>query len=266
MPGRRSSKSCTSIRPGADWPAFAVAAAPLDAGQLRGRGARTWHSHGTSVGIVTGFCAVADAGVTAETDGPPGALFLARRSAGARHRRRVDHRSLCAAAAWSVGCDLLKLDRDRLLRVSVRKTRARPTATCPRSDIDAGALDASDRVDRATVASDRHRAAGPSHTLDRSRRNAPGRASRDDLRPRCRPTDRDRVPQHARPVDQRLHGKDASAVRAMPRATAADHDDRHRRRRQRNRHGPLRLGAARRGGRRQAVPAASPAALPPTSR
>jgi hypothetical protein len=52
-------------------------AAPLDRGHLR---AAALHlaAHAASVGIVTGFGVVTDQGVVAETDGPPGALFLAR--------------------------------------------------------------------------------------------------------------------------------------------------------------------------------------------
>jgi hypothetical protein len=52
-------------------------AAPLDAGQLR---AASVHLalNAQSVGIVTGFPVMAPGGVVAETDGPPGALFLAR--------------------------------------------------------------------------------------------------------------------------------------------------------------------------------------------
>ncbi|MEX2113580.1 MAG: glutamate cyclase domain-containing protein [Pirellulales bacterium] len=51
--------------------------APLDAGQLRAASLRL-ALDARSVAIVTGFCVVTPEGVTAETDGPPGALFLAR--------------------------------------------------------------------------------------------------------------------------------------------------------------------------------------------
>lgn len=49
----------------------------LDAGQLR---AAAMHlaQHASAVGIVTGFCIADGPRVAAETDGPPGALFLAR--------------------------------------------------------------------------------------------------------------------------------------------------------------------------------------------
>jgi hypothetical protein len=50
---------------------------PLDAGALSAAAVHLAEK-GTSVGIVTGFCARVDDNVTAETDGPPGALFLAR--------------------------------------------------------------------------------------------------------------------------------------------------------------------------------------------
>src|SRR3954453_23691286 len=49
----------------------------LDHGQLQ-RAAADLAGRATSAPMVTGFCALADSGVTAETDGPPGALFLAR--------------------------------------------------------------------------------------------------------------------------------------------------------------------------------------------
>ena len=72
---------------------YRVELAALDAGQLRPAALHLAHG-ATSVGIVTGFCVVAPEGVTAETDGPPGALFLAPRSDHAGHRRHADHRSL----------------------------------------------------------------------------------------------------------------------------------------------------------------------------
>ncbi len=56
---------------------FRAAGSSLDVGQLRAA-ADHLALHATSVGIVTGFCAVAGNHVAAETDGPPGALFLAR--------------------------------------------------------------------------------------------------------------------------------------------------------------------------------------------
>jgi len=49
---------------------------PLDRGQLRGA-AIELAQNARRVAIVTGFCAVLADRVTAETDGPPGALFLA---------------------------------------------------------------------------------------------------------------------------------------------------------------------------------------------
>ncbi|HEV3136577.1 MAG TPA: glutamate cyclase domain-containing protein [Pirellulales bacterium] len=56
---------------------FRREARPLDAGQLRGAAVHLAR-HAAGVAIVTGFCAVTNDRVTAETDGPPGALFLAR--------------------------------------------------------------------------------------------------------------------------------------------------------------------------------------------
>ncbi|HEX3727147.1 MAG TPA: glutamate cyclase domain-containing protein [Pirellulales bacterium] len=51
--------------------------APLDAGQLR-IASLDLAQQARRVGIVTGFCARVGARVTAETDGPPGALYLAQ--------------------------------------------------------------------------------------------------------------------------------------------------------------------------------------------
>lgn len=56
---------------------FRHANQPLDAGHYRAA-AIDLAQRATGVGIVTGFCARGPDGVTAETDGPPGALFLAR--------------------------------------------------------------------------------------------------------------------------------------------------------------------------------------------
>ena len=49
----------------------------IDAGQLEAA-ARDLAFHAASVAIVTGFCRATEGWITAETDGPPGALFLAR--------------------------------------------------------------------------------------------------------------------------------------------------------------------------------------------
>ncbi len=56
---------------------FRQNAAPLDAGQLRAAAVHV-ALHAESVGIVSGFPVATPGGVVAETDGPPGALFLAR--------------------------------------------------------------------------------------------------------------------------------------------------------------------------------------------
>jgi hypothetical protein len=56
---------------------YSPAGAPLDSGQMRDAATDLALRAGT-VGIVTGFCAVLQDEVTAETDGPPGAMFLAR--------------------------------------------------------------------------------------------------------------------------------------------------------------------------------------------
>lgn len=83
--------------------------APLDAGQLRAS-ATHLARHATRVGIVTGFPVIADGRVVAETDGPPGALFLAR----ALVALGIDVAIVTDTFALpliEVGCDLWNLDR-----------------------------------------------------------------------------------------------------------------------------------------------------------
>ncbi len=92
---------------------FRRAAAPLDAGQLRAAAVHlARHAHG--VAIVTGFCARVNHRVTAETDGPPGALYLAR----ALVALGVDVLLISdryALPLIEVGCDLWQLDRKHLV-------------------------------------------------------------------------------------------------------------------------------------------------------
>jgi D-glutamate cyclase len=57
--------------------AYRVDEKPLDAGQLEFAAAHL-ADHAKSVGIATGFCAQTPSGIAAETDGPPGALYLGR--------------------------------------------------------------------------------------------------------------------------------------------------------------------------------------------
>lgn len=81
---------------------------PLDAGQLA---AASFHlaSHATHVAIVTGFGVMTADGVAAETDGPPGALYLARalRALECRVTLVTDHVALPVLAA---GCKFAGLD------------------------------------------------------------------------------------------------------------------------------------------------------------
>jgi hypothetical protein len=92
---------------------FRKGGAPLDRGQLRAAAvdlARRAHS----IGIVTGFCAVLPDRVTAETDGPPGALFLAAalRSLGVEVTLITDR---YAMPVLECGLKLLALDRTVLV-------------------------------------------------------------------------------------------------------------------------------------------------------
>jgi hypothetical protein len=81
----------------------------LDKGQLRAA-ALDVAGGARSVGIVTGFCAVVGKRVTAETDGPPGALFLAHvlESLSIEVTLITDRYALPLVAC---GCELLNLTR-----------------------------------------------------------------------------------------------------------------------------------------------------------
>jgi D-glutamate cyclase len=85
----------------------------LDEGQLRAS-AEHLAQHATSVGIVTGFPAVTPGGIVAETDGPPGALYLARAFAalGVEVTIVVDRYAL---RLMEVGCDQWHLDRKMIV-------------------------------------------------------------------------------------------------------------------------------------------------------
>lgn len=92
---------------------YAPHGAPLDRGQLRAA-ACSLAEHAGTVGIVTGFCVRLDDEVTAETDGPPGALFLAR----ALLACDIDVLLITdryALPLLTAGCELWGLDRARLL-------------------------------------------------------------------------------------------------------------------------------------------------------
>jgi hypothetical protein len=56
---------------------YRIDGVPLDAGQLRAA-ANSLARSAKSIGIITGFCVQTSQGLAPETDGPPGALFLAR--------------------------------------------------------------------------------------------------------------------------------------------------------------------------------------------
>jgi hypothetical protein len=144
--------------------------APLDAGSLRDA-ALELAARATGVGIVTGFCAVLDDGVTAETDGPPGALFLARAllTLGIETCVISDGYTLPLLAC---GCERLKLDRAALVEFPFED--GPPTAPA-RARNDALSSKKTDRWIDAFFASDRGRRLthliaierpGPSHTLE----------------------------------------------------------------------------------------------------
>ncbi len=146
------------------------ALAPLDAGQLR---ASALHiaRHAQSVGIVTGFCVISDDGVTAETDGPPGALFLARALLALGIEVCLISDSY-ALPLLEYGCDLWKLDRGLLVEIPFE---AGPPASVARQRNDRGNNAKTDCWVRDFFASPRARSLthvvsverpGPSHTLE----------------------------------------------------------------------------------------------------
>ncbi len=149
---------------------FRRSAEPLDAGQLRTVAVHI-AQHARAVGIVTGFCATSSGRVTAETDGPPGALFLAR----ALLTIGVDVYLISDAYGLpllQVGCELWNLDRRMLVEIPFEDG----TANCPaRMSNDPDLNTKTDRWVREFFASERgqqlsHLIAierpGPSHTLD----------------------------------------------------------------------------------------------------
>jgi len=106
-------------------------------------------THGTQALIVTGFCVMADAGPTAETDGPPGAVYLAAML------RRVGIEA--AVSTDAVGAPVVR--------------EGLSAAGLPESLLVEIPLDASDAAILAVVASSySHVVAvervGPSHTLE----------------------------------------------------------------------------------------------------
>ncbi len=156
--------------PGLDWPALenfthrdpggrgVVArhanAEFLDAGQLA-RAAQELAEHGRAVGIVTGFT-IADAEPpAAETDGPPGALYLAR----VFHKLGIEVRLLCDSFATP-----LLVEGCRTVGVPTPCVHELPIA--PRNDdhdwLDA-AIQTRNGVLSHLIAIER---VGPSHTLD----------------------------------------------------------------------------------------------------
>ncbi|MBI3838491.1 MAG: DUF4392 domain-containing protein [Planctomycetia bacterium] len=92
---------------------FLHAKAPLDTGQLCASAVHLAR-HASGVAIVTGFCAQVNDRVTAETDGPPGALYLARALLALGFDVLVISDSY-ALPLIEVGCDLWRLDRKILV-------------------------------------------------------------------------------------------------------------------------------------------------------
>lgn len=92
--------------------AFGWEGRTLTHGRLE-RAVRALHANMRSVGIVTGFCVVRNGQTASETDGPPGALYLARALAelGVDVQLITDRHTVPLLEA---GCDFLGLRRDMI--------------------------------------------------------------------------------------------------------------------------------------------------------
>ena len=189
--------------------------------------------------IVTGFCRRWPAGMTAETDGPPGALLLAR----ALWRWESTccwFRDRYALPLLEAGCDDLGLGRAMVHEMPIEEHAT--DDALPASDRWCETFFAGPALGAThLVAIERP---GPSHTPASL---APSRGL-----VRRRPNDSSgRCP---RPISIAATTCAASGSTAQwpkpsgclpdPAPSGADHDDRHRRRRKRNRHGIDRLGSA----------------------
>lgn len=120
----------------------------------------------SSVGIVTGFSIVLEDRVTAETDGPPGALLLAKvlRELGREVLLITDQ---YGAPLLECGCDLLGLPR--------KIVRQMPIEDVSNQTVENLLLDSSFGLLGHLVSIER---AGPSHTLESLARQAPAGSAR----------------------------------------------------------------------------------------
>jgi len=182
---------------------YRAGGAGLDREQLRGA-ALNLAGHAQSVGIVTGFCAVLPNRVTAETDGPPGALFLAHvlRSLGIEVTLIADR---YAMPLLQCGCDLMSFDHGMLAEFPFEDGEAdSPTRTrnepphCVKTDrwIDDFLTSGRGRNLSHLVAIERP---GPSHTIESvSSQARRGEPSLERLLAE--------VPEHDRDVCHDMHG------------------------------------------------------------
>lgn len=112
---------------------FTVDGNPLCAGHLQ-KAAEDLANRAATVGIVTGFCIVDAKPPVAETDGPPGALFLARalRLLGIDVALVTDR---YARPAFEVGCDFLGIPRTAIHEIPLEDANAQATSVgTPRAD------------------------------------------------------------------------------------------------------------------------------------
>jgi hypothetical protein len=190
----------------------------LDAGQLRAA-ALSLAQRATTVGVVTGFCVVTDRGIAAETDGPPGALFLARALAACGHD--------VVLLSDAHGLPLLQAGKDlwRLERVLLLELPFESPADAPRQVdevLDAILAPTSAAALSHLVAIERP---GPSHTLESlASQNRIGPAPRTRFvesvaqhsRDRCHSMRGEPIDEHAAPAFRLF---DRIAERGLPIAT-----------------------------------------------
>ena len=151
---------------------FRRGGAPLDSGQLAAAASHL-AAHADSVGIVTGFPVMIEGVAVAETDGPPGALYLARALLAAGCRVQL------LAERWAL--PLLELGRElwQLEKCEIYELPLEASNSASASDAWIEPLLDSPRPWTHLIAIER---AGPSHTLESfSSQSRSGAPPRDDF-------------------------------------------------------------------------------------
>jgi len=189
---------------------FRVERAPLDVGQLRAA-ALDLALRASHVAITTGFPIVTSTGIVAETDGPPGALFLARALLALGHEV-VLIGDVYGAPLLRFGCRLWRLSEQRVVEMPLALVDDLPASAQANTAADRWVADflASRPASGLThlLAIERP---GPSHTLESlSAQTTPGAAPTDRFAALVSPEHRgiahnmrgESIQQHAAPVDR----------------------------------------------------------------